>query len=159
MTYGKGRAGSARNASSGRKPVGAGKKRLTFVARLAGFWPLAVIPGAGLSLSLRHPLPGLALAFVLNSLLEILFYREDKRLAERQEWRIPEATLHFWELFCGWPGALFAQGCFHHKWKKLSFMAVFWLCVIVNVAAVLCILFPAEAKSIMDAGLAALKKM
>ena len=158
MTDRTGRAKPAKNASSGRNPGGPGKKKLTFIARLAGFWPLAVIPGLGLSLYLKHPLPGLALAFLLNSLLEILFYGEDKRLAERQEWRIPEAALHFWELFCGWPGALFAQACFHHKWKKLSFMIVFWLCVIVNVAAVLCILFPGEAKSLIDAGLAALKR-
>ena len=152
----KGNTKSARKASSG--GGGTGKKKLTFIARLAGFWPLAVIPGAGVSIWLKQPIPGLALAFLLNSLLEILFYGEDKRLAERQEWRIPELTLHFWELFCGWPGALFAQACFHHKWKKLSFMIVFWLCVIVNVAAVLCILFPGETKSLAEAGLAALKR-
>ena len=147
---------SARKASSG--GGGTGKKKLTFIARLAGFWPLAVIPEAVVSICLKSPLPGLALAFLLNSLLEILFYGEDNRLAERQEWRIPELTLHFWELFCGWPGALFAQACFHHKWKKLSFMVVFWLCAIANVAAVLCILFPGETKSLAEAGLAALKR-
>lgn len=48
-------------------------------------------------------------------------------------------------------------GCFHHKWKKLSFMVVFWLCVILNVTAVLCILFPDEAKSLVEAGIACLK--
>lgn len=149
MTDRKGNPKSARKASAG----GPGKKKLTFVARIAGVWPLAVIPGAAVSLWLRQPLPGLALSFVLNSLLTILFYGEDKRLAERQEWRIPEATLHFWELFCGWPGALFAQACFRHKWKKLSFMIVFWLCVILNVITVLCILFPGEAKSLVEAGL------
>lgn len=149
MTDRKGYTKSARKASAG----GPGKKKLTFVARIAGFWPLAVIPGAAVSLWLRQLLPGLALAFVLNSLLTILFYGEDKRLAERQEWRIPEATLHFWELFCGWPGALFAQACFRHKWKKLSFMIVFWLCVILNVTVILCILFPGEARALVEAGL------
>ena len=157
MTDRKGRARPAGNASSGRNPGGPGKKKLTFVARIAGFWPLAVIPGAGVSIWLRQPVPGVAVAFVLNSLLEILFYREDKRLAERQEWRIPEATLHFWELFCGWPGALFAQSCFHHKWKKLPFMIVFWLCVIVNVTAVAWIVFPERMKQLVEAGLACLK--
>ena len=157
MTDRKGTTKSARRASSGRDSGGPGKKKLTFVARIAGFWPLAVIPGAGVSIWLKHPIPGLALAFVLNSLLEILFYREDKRLAERQEWRIPEATLHFWELFCGWPGALFAQSCFHHKWKKLSFMIVFWLCVILNVTAVAWIAFPEQMKRLVEAGIACLK--
>ncbi len=153
MTDRKGSTKPAKKASSG----GPGKKRLTFVSRIAGFWPLAVIPGAGVSVWLKHPLPGLALAFLLNSLLEILFYREDKRLAERQEWRIPEATLHFWELCCGWPGALFAQSCFHHKWKKLSFMIVFWLCVILNVLAVAWIVFPEQMKRLVEAGIACLK--
>ena len=151
MTDRKGRATTAGRASSARDPRGPSKKKkLTIVSRLAGFWPLAVIPALGVSLWLRNPLPGLALAFALNSLLTILFYREDKRLAERQEWRIPEAVLHLWELSCGWPGALFAQACFRHKWKKLSYMIVFWLCVILNVAAVLCILFPGEARSLVE---------
>ena len=153
MTDRKGNTRPAGKASSGGKD----KKKLTFIARLAGFWPLAVIPGLGLSLYLRHPIPGLALAFLLNSLLEIMFYREDKRLAERQEWRIPEATLHFWELFCGWPGALFAQACFRHKWKKLSFMIVFWLCVILNVVAVAWIVFPEQMKQFVGDGIACLK--
>ena len=152
------RATPEKNASSGRNPGRTGKKKLTFIARLAGFWPLAVIPGLGLSIYLKHPIPGLALAFLLNSLLEIFFYREDKRLAERQEWRIPEATLHFWELFCGWPGALFAQTCFRHKWKKLSYMIVFWFCVIVNAAAVAWIVSPERVKQLVEAGFAVLKQ-
>lgn len=157
MTDRKGRATPGKNASSSRNPGGSGKKKLTFVARISRFWPLALIPGAGLSLYLRNPIPGLALAFLLNSLLEFIFYGEDKRLAERQEWRIPEATLHFWELFCGWPGALFAQTCFHHKWKKLSYMIVFWLCVILNVVAVAWIVFPDQMKRLVEAGIACLK--
>ncbi len=157
MTDRKGRATPGKNVSSGRNPGGSGKKKLTFVARIASFWPLALIPGAGLSLYLRNPIPGLALAFLLNSLLEFIFYGEDKRLAERQGWRIPEATLHFWELFCGWPGALFAQTCFHHKWKKLSFMIVCWLCVIVNVTTVAWIVFPEQMKRLVEAVIACLK--
>ena len=153
MTNGKGRATPARRTSSVRDPGGPGKKKLTFVARVAGFWPLAVIPGAAVSIWLRGPVPGLVLAFMFNSLLTILFYREDKRLAERQEWRIPEASLHFWELFCGWPGALFAQACFRHKWKKLSYMIVFWLCVILNAAAVAWLVFPEQMKRLVEAGI------
>ena len=69
------------------------KKKLPFPARLACFWPLAVVPGLMLSLLLGQAIPGVALAYVCNSLLTVLFYREDKRLAEQQNWRIPEYYL------------------------------------------------------------------
>ena len=118
------------------------KRKLPFPARLACFWPLAVVPAAVVALCLKHPLYGVVLAFVLNSLLTVLFYREDKRLAEQQNWRIPEFYLHFWELACGWPGALYAQARFHHKWKKLSYMAVFWVYVVLNVLGVCWLLLP-----------------
>ena len=126
MAASKERTRSANKPSPGRAGNGA-KRKLPFPARLACFWPLAVVPAVAVSLWLKQPLPGVILAFILNSLLTVLFYREDKRLAEQQNWRIPEFYLHFWELACGWPGALFAQARFHHKWKKLSYMAVFWL--------------------------------
>lgn len=118
------------------------KRKLPFPARLACFWPLAVVPAAVVALCLKHPLYGVVLAFVLNSLLTVLFYREDKRLAEQQNWRIPEFYLHFWELACGWPGALYAQARVHHKWKKLSYMAVFWVYVVLNVLGVCWLLLP-----------------
>lgn len=118
------------------------KRKLPFPARLACFWPLAVVPAAVVALCLKHPLYGVVLAFVLNSLLTVLFYREDKRLAEQQNWRIPEFYLHFWELACGWPGALYAQARFHHKWKKLSYMTVFWGYVVLNVLGVCWLLLP-----------------
>ena len=133
------------------------KKKLPFPARLACFWPLAVAPAAAVSLVLKQPLPGIIFAYVCNSLLAILFYREDKRLAEQQNWRIPEFYLHFWELFCGWPGALYAQGRFHHKWKKLSYMIVFWLYVILNVLGVCWILMPATMNSLASDGLRLLR--
>ena len=140
----KGAPSSRRNGSGLEKA----KRKLPFPARLACFWPLAVVPGATLSLVLNQTVPGVALAYVCNSLLTILFYREDKRLAERQDWRIPEYYLHLWELLCGWPGALFAQARFRHKWKKLSYMAVFWLHVILNVLGVCYLVFPDATKSV-----------
>lgn len=123
------------------------KRKLPFPARLACFWPLAVVPGLTLSLVLGQAVPGVVLAYVCNSLFTVLFYREDKRLAERQNWRIPEYYLHLWELLCGWPGALYAQARFRHKWKKVSYMAVFWLYVILNVAGVCYLVCPGTAKA------------
>ena len=135
------------------------KRKLPFPARLACFWPLAVAPAAAVSLLLDRVIPGIVLAYVCNSLLTVLFYREDKRLAEQQDWRIPEYYLHLWELFCGWPGALYAQGRFRHKWKKLSYMAVFWLYVILNVLGVCCLVWPGAMKSLSSDGLKLLQEM
>lgn len=57
-------------------------------------------------------------------------YRSDKRAAEAGEWRIPEFTLHIFELLGGWPGAFLAQRQYRHKTAKLSFQLVFWLIVL-----------------------------
>ena len=102
---------------------------------LARCWLLAVIPPLLLAARTGSLVWGLIAAFVLNSLLTILFYREDKHLAQYKYWRIPEDTLHLWELLCGWPGALYAQHAFRHKRSKTSYMFAFWFCVIFNVAA------------------------
>ena len=137
----------------------AAKRKLPFPARLACFWPLAVVPGLTLSLVLGQAVPGIALAYVCNSLLTVLFYREDKHLAERQNWRIPEYYLHLWELLCGWPGALYAQARFRHKWKKFSYMAVFWLYVVLNILGVCYLVSPDTMKTVAEEGLNLLQEL
>ena len=132
-----------------------GRFRRSTAELVADFWPLAFVPALVVTLCLWHlfdvqegilwraaVFAGIATAFVLNSLFTIWFYKTDKRQAERQLRRIPEFSLHFWELFCGWPGALYAQKKYRHKWKKTSFMIVFWVCVILNVTVVLGVAFP-----------------
>lgn len=101
---------------------------------ISAFWPLAVVPPFLVTAATGNPVLGLCFAFVINSLWTILFYWEDKYLAQHQHWRIPERRLHTWELLCGWPGALWAQRVFRHKSCKRSFAVVFWICVVVNVA-------------------------
>ncbi len=146
MANAKERSRSAKSPSKSNSGNCHSKRKLPFPARLACFWPLAVVPGLCVFLWLKQPVPGIALAFLLNSPLTVLFYREDKRLAERQGWRIPEFYLHFWELMCGWPGALYAQARFHHKWKKLPYMALFFLYVIANLLAVAWLVSPETMK-------------
>jgi uncharacterized membrane protein YsdA (DUF1294 family) len=92
---------------------------------------LALLPVIGvITLFLRlHTLVPL-LVMVFSSLLAYYFYWQDKRRAQRNEWRIPEANLHFWALIGGWPGAFVAQQQFRHKTKKLSFLWFFWLIVL-----------------------------
>ena len=114
------------------------RRRLPFhhsiIKVLSYFWPLAVIPFVVMTVKTNYKY-GIWLAFVVNSLLTILFYWEDKHLAQYKYWRIPEKCLHVWELLCGWPGALYAQQAFRHKRSKTSFMIVFWLCAAVNILA------------------------
>lgn len=69
-----------------------------------------------------------------------LAYGADKKAAEKGEWRIPELHLHALEFLGGWPGAYLAQKIFHHKTKKRSFQAMFWLMLVLECCAVYIIL-------------------
>ena len=92
---------------------------------------LAALPVAGVTdLLLRHKTVVPLLVIVSVSLLAYYFYWTDKRRAQRNEWRVPEASLHLCALVGGWPGAFVAQQQFRHKTKKISFLSVFWLIVL-----------------------------
>ena len=140
-----------------------GRFRRSTAEMVADFWPLACLPALLVTCGLWHVfdvqdgllwrvaiLAGIATAFVLNSLFTIWFYKTDKRQAEQQLRRIPEFSLHFWELFCGWPGALYAQKKYHHKWKKTSYMVVFWLYVVLNVTIVVGLAVPEISKPVLQ---------
>ena len=77
------------------------------------------------------PLP-LAIAYILMSVLAIGLYGKDKFAAKRRQWRTSEGSLHIVGLLGGWPGAMLAQGLFHHKTAKVSFRLNFWLTVVLN---------------------------
>ena len=58
------------------------------------------------------------------ALINIKAYRAfaaDKQKAIDKEWRTPEATLLFWALVGGWPGAKLAQRRLRHKTRKQPF--------------------------------------
>lgn len=74
------------------------------------------------------------------NLATFIAYGADKRAAERGDWRVPEIQLHVLEFLGGWPGAFIAQKFFHHKTKKRSFQAMFWLMLALETAAVYIIL-------------------
>ena len=67
------------------------------------------------------------------SLIAFFAYGLDKSAARTRRWRTQESTLHLFELLGGWPGALIAQGSFHHKTRKLSFQITFWLIIAINI--------------------------
>ena len=97
---------------------------LTALALIAVLAAMGVLPWA------------LAGAYLGASLLSWLMYYFDKAAAGRGARRTPESTLHLVDLLGGWPGGLVAQQQFRHKTIKTSFQAVFWITVVVNVAAV-----------------------
>lgn len=72
---------------------------------------------------------------LILSLATFVVYARDKSAAENQRWRTKESTLHLLALLGGWPGAALAQKMLRHKSKKTAFLAVFWLTVFLNMAA------------------------
>ncbi|WP_317932946.1 DUF1294 domain-containing protein [Halioxenophilus sp. WMMB6] len=77
----------------------------------------------------------LPLALLLLSAITYGFYAKDKAAAVAGDWRVPENTLHLLALLGGWPGAIFGQQRLRHKTKKRSFRAVFYLTLVLNLAA------------------------
>lgn len=77
------------------------------------------------------------------SALTFVIYAMDKSAAQSGQWRTKESTLHLLALGGGWPGALVAQQVLRHKSAKTEFRAVFWLTVLLNVAALVYICSPA----------------
>ena len=92
---------------------------------------LALIGVYGLLHGISWLVPGIV---VMMSCVSFGVYWWDKRKAQKNKWRTPEKTLHIISLLGGWPGALIAQWYIRHKNRKISFQAVFWLTVFLNVA-------------------------
>jgi uncharacterized membrane protein YsdA (DUF1294 family)/cold shock CspA family protein len=72
-------------------------------------------------------------AYVGVSLITFWAYVLDKSAARSQRRRVAETSLILLGMFGGWPGAILAQQLFRHKTAKLSFRAVFWVSVLINV--------------------------
>ncbi|MEZ8615160.1 DUF1294 domain-containing protein [Vibrio splendidus] len=62
-------------------------------------------------------------------------YSKDKRAAINGNWRVPEKTLHIFSVAGGWLGALIAQDKLRHKTQKQPFRSIYWLTMVINVAA------------------------
>lgn len=56
----------------------------------------------------------------------------DKRFAQENMWRIPEATLHLIEVIGGWPGSGLAQQVFRHKTQKATYQITFWVIIVLH---------------------------
>lgn len=117
---------------AGQKSTVPGKPWI-FPRAATGGAALAVVGAAYLANRIALPLAGVYLA---ASALSYLAYLFDKRAAGSGASRIPENTLHLYDLLGGWPGALIAQQQFRHKTIKRPFQIMFWTTVVLNLAAV-----------------------
>ncbi|MGQ3050660.1 MAG: DUF1294 domain-containing protein [Roseateles sp.] len=81
-------------------------------------------------------------AYSAMSMATFIVYWLDKRAAARGGWRVAENTLHALSLACGWPGALLAQHLLRHKSAKREFRRIYWLTVLVNIAAFVAVFTP-----------------
>lgn len=62
------------------------------------------------------------LLYFIMSLVSFVIFAYDKHAAIKGQSRTRERTLLTLMVFCGWPGALFAQSLLHHKSTKTSFI-------------------------------------
>ena len=116
-------------------------------SRLKPGSPAVLLPAlflmAVLMLVLLTGLPVMVLvAYLLMSLVTYLVYALDKSAAKRNEWRIPENTLHLLALAGGWPGAMLAQERLRHKSIKQPFRTLFRITLVLNVCGLLLLLTP-----------------
>ncbi|MDH5919674.1 DUF1294 domain-containing protein [Vibrio splendidus] len=80
--------------------------------------------------------------YLVIGVVTFFVYAKDKRAAINGNWRVPEKTLHILSVAGGWLGALIAQEKLRHKTQKQPFRAIYWLTVVINVAAFLWTLTP-----------------
>ena len=92
--------------------------------------------------------PVVLLTYIVASCLGFMAYAFDKAAAMQGNWRTQESTLHLLSLLGGWPGAMVAQRMFHHKTKKASFRAVYWVTVLLNCGGAAWLLSPNGVRAI-----------
>jgi uncharacterized membrane protein YsdA (DUF1294 family) len=81
-------------------------------------------------------------AYVAINIVTFIVYRLDKKRAERERQRLPEAHLLLLALFGGALGAVLAQQIFRHKTRKQPFRALLIGAVIINIAVAAWVLSP-----------------
>ena len=95
-------------------------------------------------LLVRGPVAAALLAgYMVMSLVTFAAYAADKSAAARGGFRTQESALHLLEFAGGWPGALIAQRALRHKTRKRSYQVGFWVCVAMNLAALIFVLYAA----------------
>lgn len=96
------------------------KDQQTYVANDYGW--------GGLSLSLLIPC-----IYIGMSIVSFLLYWQDKNRAIEKLWRIPENTMHLFDLLGGWIGGFLGQKIFRHKTRKIKYRIIYWMTVVANI--------------------------
>ncbi len=109
-----------------------------FLLMIAGLVVIQKLPFAVLSL------------YSAASLITFLAYATDKSAAQQSQWRTSEGTLHLLGLCGGWPGALIARHVYRHKTRKQSFIATFWVTVVLNCGILLLVSLPWTWRDLMS---------
>lgn len=76
---------------------------------------------------------------LIANLAAFIAFGIDKRRARKKRWRIPELTLIMFAAIGGSIGALIGMFFWHHKTKKLKFLIVIPLLLILWITAGICI--------------------
>ena len=105
-----------------------------FFLRLADFYWLLPFAGFCIYWTSGRIFYTLALMFPAACCASFCFYGVDKILAAKQYRRISEWRLLAWDLLGGWPGGILGQYIFRHKTVKVSYRIKFVLCVLLNSA-------------------------
>lgn len=71
--------------------------------------------------------------YSLLSFVCFFIYIYDKQMAISGGWRVRESSLHWLEIFGGWPGALIAQMIIGHKTSKMVFQFIFAVIVLLHI--------------------------
>jgi uncharacterized membrane protein YsdA (DUF1294 family) len=107
-----------------------------------GFGYILPLSGGDRVFAHIHAWPREAARPKLGDVVTFFAYAHDKAAARAGRWRTKESTLHVLSLVGGWPGALLVQRLLHHKNRKTSFQAVFWVTVAANAGAFLLVSSP-----------------
>jgi len=95
----------------------------------------AAIVAGTVALAFRGSVPVWIGALAGVNLATIVLYGYDKAVSGGTWRRVPENVLHLLALLGGSPAALLSQALFRHKTIKPSFRRLYWLIVLLQIAA------------------------
>lgn len=121
----------ARSASAQRRATRREQWLLGGLTGILVLWLVLLVAGIWMRRMPWVVLPGLALLNIGT----FFVYWKDKVAAEEEAIRIREDVLHGLALLGGWPAAWLAQQVLRHKTIKRRFQALFWLTLLVHLAA------------------------
>ena len=81
------------------------------------------------------------LLYTILSFMSFLRYGIDKKLAKKSYCRTAESSLLLIDLLGGWFGGLLAQRVFRHKVSKQSYQIKYWTIVIINLIALVSLIY------------------